>query len=106
MYTENEVDGTALLELTGSFEDFKELVPKAGDHLKLKKHLRVEFGGTSRMEESHEISAAVSFDSVSYCGTERLSPVSSMQDSGTVCKYIYIAIFQSTHRPYTVKLYT
>ena len=58
------------------------------------------------MEESHEISAAVSFDSVSYCGTERLSPVSSMQDSGTVCKYIYIAIFQSTHRPYTVKLYT
>ena len=42
------------------------------------------------MEESHEISAAVSFDSVSYCGTERLSPVSSMQDSGTVCKYIYI----------------
>ena len=36
----------------GSFEDFKELVPKAGDRLKLKKHLRVEFGGTSRMEES------------------------------------------------------
>lgn len=76
----------ALQELTGSFEDFKELVPKAGDRLKLKKYLREEFVGTSRIEGSYDVSAVVSSDS--YCDIEQLSPVQSINKPSTMCKFM------------------
>lgn len=86
-YTENEVNGAALKELTGSFEDFKELVPKAGDRLILKKCLREEFAVTHTPAGSLEISASsVTSESQSVHDTDQLSQGQSREDSSTMCK--------------------
>lgn len=101
-YTENEVNGAALKELTGSFEDFKELVPKAGDRLILKKCLREEFAVTHSPEGSLEISASsVTPESQSFQDTDQLSQGQPTEDSSTMCK---CTDHKSTKTPHTETL--
>ena len=76
-------------ELTGSFEDFKEIVPKAGERLKLKKHLREDFAVTCEPGGSSEISLSpVPPESNS---VQALQPpiLESIQHSSTMCKYTH-----------------
>ena len=49
---DNEMDGPSLKELNTSFEDFKELVPKVADRLKMKKYIRDDCMGTISTEST------------------------------------------------------
>lgn len=61
-----------LKELTGSFEDFKDLVPKASDRLKIKKCIRTDFGYI--IDDSSRTSSTLSSPNMS------ISNDSSMND--------------------------
>ena len=46
-FTENEIDGSTLLELTNDVDEFKAVLPKSGHRLKVKKIIKDSAGSTT-----------------------------------------------------------
>ena len=58
-FTENEIDGSTLLELTNDVHEFKAVLPKSGHRLKVKKIIKDSAGSTTSSTTTTATSSAI-----------------------------------------------